>query len=593
MPKVTCCAFLLLVLCSLDARVGIGYSLDVSASKNDQLLYTNYNVNSSNHICATWHYFSPAEEKCKCYKSENIGFVKCSDNQSQHVMLELGQCMTQEEDSKEIFVAICPYFQLYGHNISEPGFINLPDNISELNDYMCGPMNRKGHLCSECINGFGPSFTSIGYQCSNCTDVWYGIPLYILTELVPVTVFYLIILVFQIELASSPMTCFLFYSQLIVYTLLIDRNRPINQIFVQLQQFETVVLTLYGMWNLDFVRYTIPPFCISSKLHTTHIMLLGYVSAFFPLALIFMTWLCVELHGRNFRPLVWLWRPFHRFIVKLRRGWDTRSDIIDVFTAFLLLSYSKLMYQFILFVNCPRLVKAESGKLHMENAAGTDLTTTCRTANYFLLSIPACLVICLSSLPVLLLTLYPVKPFRICLSKWKLDLTAVNIFVEKFHSCYRDGLDGGRDMRSFSGLYFFLRVIVCLYCFTLKYLSMWSFEALLFAATAVLIAFIKPYKKVYMNVIDALLLLVLAVLSVLLSSGYSSNRGTEVFIVSLTPALGFWLYVVLKVIFKAWKLAKSNCEKVKPCSEEQNQPCQPLMQPPSFTEVGLLSYGIA
>ena len=141
-------------------------------------------------------------------------------------------------------------------NISEPGFINLPDNISELNDYMCGPMNRKGHLCSECINGFGPSFTSIGYQCSNCTDVWYGIPLYILTELIPVTVFYLIILVFKIELASSPMTCFLFYSQLIVYALLIDRNLPISQISIQSQQFETVVRTLYGIWNLDFFCYT-------------------------------------------------------------------------------------------------------------------------------------------------------------------------------------------------------------------------------------------------------------------------------------------------------------------------------------------------
>ena len=40
--------------------------------------------------------------------------------------------------------------------ISEPGFISLPENVSELNDYMCGPMNRKGLVCSECIDGFGP-----------------------------------------------------------------------------------------------------------------------------------------------------------------------------------------------------------------------------------------------------------------------------------------------------------------------------------------------------------------------------------------------------------------------------------------------------
>ena len=37
-----------------------------------------------------------------------------------------------------------------------------------------------------------------------------------------------------------------------------------------------------------------------------------------------------------------------------------------------------------------------------------------------------------------------------------LSLTA---FTEKFYGCYRDGLDGGRDMRSFASFYFLLRYI--------------------------------------------------------------------------------------------------------------------------------------
>ena len=32
-------------------------------------------------------------------------------------------------------------------SISEPGYIELPSNISELNDYMCGPMKREDLLC--------------------------------------------------------------------------------------------------------------------------------------------------------------------------------------------------------------------------------------------------------------------------------------------------------------------------------------------------------------------------------------------------------------------------------------------------------------
>ena len=79
-------------------------------------------------------------------------------------------------------------------------------------------------------------------------------------------------------------------------------------------------------------------------------------SAFYPILLICLTWLCIELHDRNgFRPLVWLWRPFHRCFVWLWRSWDTKGDIIDVFTTvffvfffFFIFSYSKILYQTVL-----------------------------------------------------------------------------------------------------------------------------------------------------------------------------------------------------------------------------------------------------
>ena len=109
------------------------------------------------------------------------------------------------ERKKGFFATKCPYFQLEGHELSdtEPGYIKLPDNISELNDYMCGPMNRKGFLREECIDGFSISMTSIRSKCSNCTDAWYGVSLYLVIELVPITAFYLLILVFQIHITSA------------------------------------------------------------------------------------------------------------------------------------------------------------------------------------------------------------------------------------------------------------------------------------------------------------------------------------------------------------------------------------------------------
>ena len=62
-----------------------------------------------------------------------------------------------------------------------------------------------------------------------------------------------------------------------------------------------------------------------------------------------------------------------------------------------------------------------------------------------------------------MLIFYPIRKFKAYLSKVKFGgyiEIKFNIFVEKFYTCYRDGLNGGRDMRSFSGLYFIFRVVL-------------------------------------------------------------------------------------------------------------------------------------
>ena len=42
------------------------------------------------------------------------------------------------------------------------------------------------------------------------------------------------------------------------------------------------------------------PSCISSYLRLYHRAILGYSTAFYPMFLILMTWICIKLHDRNF-----------------------------------------------------------------------------------------------------------------------------------------------------------------------------------------------------------------------------------------------------------------------------------------------------
>ena len=66
------------------------------------------------------------------------------------------------------------------------------------------------------------------------------------------------------------------------------------------------------MWNLDFLRYVIPPFCISKSLTTLQAEALEYVVGVYPLLLIVVTYIFVELYDNEYRMIVALWSPFRK-----------------------------------------------------------------------------------------------------------------------------------------------------------------------------------------------------------------------------------------------------------------------------------------
>ena len=108
--------------------------------------------------------------------------------------------------------------------------------------------------------------------------------------------------------------------------------------------FSRIVFTLVNIWSLDFFRYAIPPFCVSREVSDLHVVLLQYVSVFYPLLLVVITYIGIELHARNFYPVVILWKPCHRVFALLRRSIDPRSSIIAAFATFISLALSKVIW---------------------------------------------------------------------------------------------------------------------------------------------------------------------------------------------------------------------------------------------------------
>ena len=64
--------------------------------------------------------------------------------------LPFGYCATYSE-SNSLSIAKCPYFEWSKYNVTTPGYISLPVLLTELNNYMCGPLNRKGSVSVQII----------------------------------------------------------------------------------------------------------------------------------------------------------------------------------------------------------------------------------------------------------------------------------------------------------------------------------------------------------------------------------------------------------------------------------------------------------
>ena len=550
----------------------VALSTHAQYSQRDSHALLNQN---SNECPSVWFQYNQVTQDCECIA---YLFLNC---EGEIVYADTHQILTFDSTGGIIsaFKMRHKYLEGYNLTVTKDGStgILLPNNISELNSYMCGPLNREDYLCNKCKSGYGPPVISESASCANvcylCKDSWIlkHLLLYLSLTFIPLTLFYLLILVFQIRLTSAPMTCFIMYSQLVVLGFYEECGlKPSDSIFSQikftangnaLRTGTKILLTLYGVFNLDFFHYILSPFC-SSRLRPIHVFSLGYISAFYPFLLILLTWFCVELHGRNFRPIVCLWRPFHRCFTRLRRGWNAKSDLIDVFASFFLLSYSKVAYQIMLTFDTEEIISHSlmDGKKSRGYVLSADLSilTPTRFDGYmiFMVCFSALLVLLFVVLPIFLLCFYPTKILRNLLSKCLSSrfLIFLNIFMEKFHCSYRDGLDGTKDMRSFSGIYFLLRIMIY---FTVAFsratlnLDPYFARGFIFSVAALIIALRQPYKRKYMNIMDCILLFQLATFCYVIASTTSLNGKPAILLPMMYVILAFpFVFIFLLAIYR-------------------------------------------
>ena len=489
------------------------------------------------------------------------GFVQCNLQMKKVVVPPL-YCLTYNDEMSVFLAGSCPFLP----NTKKINNPYLPKNITNLmtfnEEIMCRDLNRKGVSCGKCNDSSAVAINSYSFECMNIEKCHnYNWTYLLLGDLVPVTLLFLIVILFDINITSGYANSYILFSQIAslpTNVLVIEYQLAfVTRSYLHAKRITLTLVSFYSVWSLNLGRILTPNVCVGHSIETIDSIALQYMSAFYGLGLVFITYCIVELHGYNFRLIVWLWKPFSKCFTRIRRRVNPSASLINAFATFLLLSYSKLTFTSILLLT-PSYLYNQTGH-HVSTVLIYDGTLGffIDGKNIFLAILAIFIFIIFVVLPPLLLLLYPWRHFQRFLSCFRLHRPGLIIFIDTFQGCYKDGSNGTRDCRWFSAFYFILRILYCI-VFVLLGFTLFSRSLkqlllqLLHVISILVLVYLKPYKNSLYNSLDITILVDCIIISSLYTNNISSSNSVVVavclFVAIVLPLLSAIIFVTYHLI---------------------------------------------
>ena len=499
-------------------------------------------------VCPTWLFPSSEDGKeCECGPDFKKA-IHCRYHSTSS--LKIAYCMTYNETSKLTSVGQCPY----NTNAESKLFHPLPKHVEQLNEKMCGPLNRTGLLCSQCQRGLGPAVFSPYRECLECMDEPYGWILFFFMATFPQTILCLFVIIFRINAASPSLNGFVLAAQIITNIINTTPSNNVNgnHIVNFLSKF---IATCYGFWNLDFFSYLIPSFCIRKGMSTLNIIALEYTVVLSPIFFTVVVYYCITLHDNGCRVLVCCWRPFQRCFIRFRGSWELKGSVINAFVTFLLLSYSKICS---ISFSLMQSVQVSDICGYLIHRVYYDMSYERLSKHHLHYVTPASIVVIVFvCLPALFVLFYQNKVFQKCLNFCKFKCVLIHELANICQGCFKNGTTPGtRDYRWFAGLYLMLRIVI-IAMVGQKYYPL--ILVVVPCIMAVLVAIVRPYRIDFYNKLDSVFWMFFTIGS----SWYVYTVASE----NLTPEgikLFFLIPLVYMIGFVAWRLITCVGRKCRP-----------------------------
>ena len=470
------------------------------------------------------------------------------------------------KENSSLLLSVCPQLQCFADSLNATEYA-LPPTPSreELDDLICGGAHRTGILCSRCREGYAIHYHSGTNQCkqvmNKCRLGWLY---YILSEIVPVTLIFLVITIFGIKLTSGSIGGFILFMQISV-TMRIRNNGHI--VFPEFtEQALNVYMSIASMFRLSFFNTDRLSFCLWASASNLDILAFKYITIFYALLLILGIIAVIKCCD------IKITSKFSYSKVQQ----DYSSSIIHGISGFLVICYSECT-RISLFLLTPAWLysmSVENGAYWIKTVPFYDGTLDYFREKHLAYALPALFIfLSIGIVSPLLLLSYPLcykilaclrlnesKVLKIlCLV---IPLEKCKPFFDSFQSCFRD------ECRYFSGLYFMYRLTTLIaFAFISEPLIFYIILETQFVLMLLAQVLFQPHRNKWHGISDALLFANLSVINLLTmlnqNLSYWSKKKYAI-VISLIQVVLLYIPLIYFCFYLARKIVhRISCKKKK------------------------------
>ena len=480
----------------------------------------------------------------------------CSDN---GVYIRADHIMTWDTARNQTVAALSNYGYVNSSAITKRVYTLMPNDSRDLTETVCAPNNREGFLCEDCVPGYGP--TAYSPKCMDCKkhSTVSASAIFLTRKLFPITIMFILLLIFRVNITKGPLFGYVLYCQVQV----IAKTRLM--VFHKLFLLEAhgygwilqVSLFLSSFWATDFSLLG-SNYCISGSMNKMDVLLLNFVSVLYQLLLVILTFTLIELHARNCRPFVIMWKPFGRCFSKIRRNWSATDSIVHAYATLFLLSFATLNDNFYQLLETTNIYNS-TGKVYTNVLLNMPSIHVYSSEHIYYLVIVVTLMFFLGVCPTALLFIYSMKMLRRKVSNCCSQRIQIvfNIFVETFQGTFKDGLNGNRDYRVFPAIFATIIMFTTLLGSFGNVFNMYLpfYTLILLVLLSFVIAFARPCKSFLTNLSLSFHMMWSATAGVILMGWMSNMSLGSLFLVKLFTCV----VLIPHILMISWAIYKLLC----------------------------------